>query len=32
MLDEQAVRTSRDVTPLRAGGVANFLTLKGNRE
>jgi hypothetical protein len=32
MLDEQAVRTSRDVTPLRAGVIADLFTLKGRQE
>jgi hypothetical protein len=32
MLDEQAVRTSREVTPLRAGAIPDLFTLKGSRE
>jgi hypothetical protein len=32
LLDEQAVRTAQNVTPLRAGVVPNLLAVKGTRE
>jgi hypothetical protein len=32
LLDEQAVRSSRDVTPARAAIIPNLMVLKGSRE